>query len=548
MSAHYCDEEERLNVTTKSLENRQLAVTIEVDQGRTQQAMQRAARQIAKEVHIPGFRRGKAPYDVIVQRFGESTVRREAADLLAEDVVREALEQEGIDAYAPGELTNLVLDPITYTLTVPLNPTVDLGEYRSYRQEPKGIRVTKDEVQEALEKIREDNTVFESVERPATWDDGLALNLVAITDDSTEVLKGNGLHMVLEAGSTDPVPGFAEAVLGVTPGEERTFRLTLPPDFPQEPYRGLEAEFSVSVDDVYNQIIPELDDDLARAVGAFDSLEELEKGIRDQLGQAAQAEQDREYAGQVVEAIVEQAEVDFPPPMLEQELDRVVAEVERSITSQSRLSMDDFLRIQGQTKEEFREGLSDRAASRVTRALVLGEVVRLEGLEIEEDEIGAGIEQASASWGSRAETVRASYESESARRAMHSRLLVAKAVERLVAIARGEVEEVLAEETAPNTAGGEEAESGLAADEGVEETSSGEDVAEVEEAPPVTEEVVDPAPEAQSEQTETSGIPADEHASAEAQEAAQDAPDASTQEPEPESAQPEQTQGAGEDE
>ena len=506
-----------MKVTTEPLENRQLAVTIEVDEARTQQAMRRAARQIAGEVRIPGFRLGKAPYDVIVQRFGESTVRREAADLLAEDVVREALAQESIEPYAPGQMTELNLDPLTFKLAVSLNPTVDLGDYRSYRLEPEPVTVTNEQVQEAFEKLREENTIFESIDRPAEWNDGLALDLVARTDSGDEVLKGDGLHMVLEAGNTDPVPGFPEAVLGVAPGQQRVFRLMLPPDFPQEQYRGQEAEFTVTVKDVYNQIIPELDDDLARTAGSFKSLEELEQSIRDRLRQAAQAEQDRAYAGRVVEAIVEQAKAGYPPAMLEQELDRVVGEVQRSITGQSRLSMDDFLRIQGQTKEELREGLTARAAARVSQALVLGEVVRLEGLEVQEEEVGARIEQASASWGSRAEQVRESLESEGGRRAMHSRLLADKAVQRLVAIAKGEIEETADDEAALVDEVAEDDTADVAADESAAEPGTGDGEIDAEVAQPEAVEPIDPVPEVEPGAFETAD-PADAgEASAEAQ-------------------------------
>jgi trigger factor len=429
-----------LRVTTEPLESRQLAVTIEVDEDRTRQGMLRAARNIAREVRIPGYRPGKAPLDVIVQRFGESTVRREAADLLAEDVVRDALAEEGIDAYAPGELTELTLDPLTYKLTVPLTPTVDLGDYRAYRLEPPIAEVSAEMVDEALASIREEHTIFESVERPSSWDDGISLNLRAQTDDGVEVLNGEDLHIVLEAGSTDPVPGFPEAIEGMVPGEERTFTLALPPDFPQQEHAGKSAEFTVKVNDVYNQIIPALDDDLARTVGSYESLDELTDEIRERLGSAAQAQRDREYAGRVVSGIVEQADVEYPPIVLEQELEQVVSEAERSITSQRRLSIDDYLRMEGRTREEFREGLVPAAQERVTRGLVLAEIVKLEELTVSADDIDAAIEQTSASWGSRSEVVRKSFESDAGRRAMANRLLTDRALERLVAIAKGEAE------------------------------------------------------------------------------------------------------------
>jgi len=143
-----------LEITTETLENRQMRLTIEIDDEQAAKGMQRAARQIARQVNIPGFRKGKAPYELIVQRFGEDTVRQEAAEILVEEAFREAMKQEEITPYAPGVLDNVDLDPMSFTFIVPLHPTVELGDYRSYRRKVKKVRVYKKDVQEALEKMQ----------------------------------------------------------------------------------------------------------------------------------------------------------------------------------------------------------------------------------------------------------------------------------------------------------------------------------------------------------------------------------------------------------
>lgn len=430
-----------MKITTEPLENRQLVITIEVDEERAQQAMRRAARQIAKQVNIPGFRKGKAPYGVIVQRHGEDTVRKEAADMLAQEVYREALEQEGIESYAPGVLDEALLYPITFRLTVPLRPTVDLGEYRDYRLKPSKVKVSEKEVQQALEAIREQNAVLEPVGRPAALDDVVVIDIEGQTADGVTFLKGDGTRILLDAESTEPAPGFAEAVVGMEAGEERSFTLTLPGDFPREELQGQEAEFTVRLMEVYERILPELDDDLARTVGNIDSFKELREHVRGQLRQAAQEKADREYTNQVLEAVIEQVQVEYPPVMLEEELDAAVENFKQEVRRKARLSLEDYLRIQGETMEELREELRPQAAAHLKRALVLGEVVRLEGLEVDEEEIGAHIEKVSAPWGARADEVRTSLASSKGRRVVRSRLLADEAVQRLVAIAKGEAEE-----------------------------------------------------------------------------------------------------------
>jgi len=430
-----------LKIATEPLEDRQLQLTIEVDEERAQQAMRRVARKIARQVNIPGFRKGKAPYELIVQRYGEDTVRQEAAEILAEAVYREALEQEEIEPYASAELDEVVLHPVTFKFTVPLPPTVELGDYRDYRLKPQKIRVYKKEVQQALEQIREQNAILESVDRPVALDDGVVIDLVGRTAEEVEFLRADDVRMLLDAHSTDPAPGFAEAIVGMEAGEERTFTLALPVEFPREELQGQEAEFTVRMTEVYESTLPELDDDLARTVGNFDSLEALEKHVREQLRQAAQEKADEEYTTQVLKAILEQAQVAYPPGMLVKTLDEVVEEFERAVKLEAHLSLEDYLHLRGQTMEELREELQPRATARLKRGLVLGEIVVRERLEVDEDEIGTHVEEVSAPWGARADQVRASLSSGAGRQAVRSRLLADKAVQRLVAIARGEAPE-----------------------------------------------------------------------------------------------------------
>ena len=431
-----------MKVTTEPLEQRQLRLTIEVDEDRTRKAMRRVARQISRQVNIPGFRKGKAPYELIVQRFGEETVRKEAAEDVVEAVYREAMEQESIEFYTPGRLEEIELEPLIFTFTIPLPPAVDLGDYRDYRLKSRKVRVYKKEVQEALEEIREQNAILDPVERPAAADDGATINLVGRTMEGVEFLRQDDLRILLEGGSNEPAPGFVEAVEGMEAGEERTFTLILPEDFPREDLQSQEAEFTVEMLEVYESTLPELDDDLARTVGNYESFKELEAHVKERLRQTAQRQTDEEYTAQVLEALLEEAQVEYPPVMLEEKLDGAIKEVEQAVNREARLSLDDYLRFQNKTIEELRDEMEPRAMARLKRALVLGEVVRREGLEVDEGEISARIEEVSASWGVRADEIRMSLSSDSGQEAMRSRLLADQAVGRLVAIAKGEAPEL----------------------------------------------------------------------------------------------------------
>lgn len=421
-----------MKITTEPLENHQLLLTIEVDEERTQQAMRQVARRTAKKVSVPGFRKGKAPYDVIVRRYGEDAVRQEAANMLSQEVYSEALEQEGIEAYAPGVLDELLLRPLTYKLTIPLRPTVDLGDYRSYRLTHPQVKLRREEIRLALEEVRRQNAVLEPVERPAALDDVVVIDLVGRTDTGEIFLEDDNIRIPLSAHSSYFAPGFAEVVVGMEAGEERALVLTLPDDFSREDLRGEEAEFTVKLVETYERVLPELDDDLARTVGNFDSLAELRQHVEQQLQQAAQAKAGEEYAAQVLEEIVKRARVEYPPVMLERQLDEVVKEIEQEVKRKEQLSLDDYLRIQGETMEGLREKLRPQAETRLKRILVLNEVATLEGLEVEEEEMGARVEEISARRGVKADEVP---------QEVRGHLLIQKAVQRLVAIAKGEADE-----------------------------------------------------------------------------------------------------------
>jgi trigger factor len=426
-----------LKITTEPLESRQLRLTIETDEEQTKKAMQRAARQISKQVDIAGFRKGKAPYELILQRFGEDTVRKEAAEALIEEVYEQALEQEKIGPYAPAKLDEIELHPIAFTFTIPLQPTVDLGDYRNYRLKYKKVKVSKKEVQEALEEIRLENAMLELVERPLAIGDGAVIDLVA-TVDGEKILEKSELRIMAETEATHPAPGFAEAIVGMEAGDERTFTLALPDDSPREDLRGREAEFHVKMIEVYDQIIPALDDDLARTVGSFDSLKQLETRVKERLQLKAQMETDREYTDQAMSDIAEQAEIEYPPVMLERSLDGAVKEFEATVKRETMLSLADYLRMRNETMETLREELTPNTEAQLRRTLMLGEVVRLEGIEVSDEEVNARIAADSALWGVRAEEVRVSLSSDVGKAAVRNRLLGSKAMLRLVAIAKGE--------------------------------------------------------------------------------------------------------------
>jgi len=461
-----------LKITTQPAGEREVSVVIEVDEERVKRARRRTAREISREVAIRGFRKGKAPYDVIVQRLGEDVVRQELLATLVESVYVEALEQEGIIPYAPGTLEDSSFDPTTLTFTVPLVPEVDLGDYRELRLDAPEIDVPEKMLEEALEGVRQRNVVLAPLDRPSGEDDLMVTQLVGRTSAGVEFVHDEEARIVLDPEEGASIPGLIDALIGLEAGEERTITLVIPEDFEAEELAGEEAEFDVHVESVYERILPDLDDDLARTVGNYENSDELKSSLRGQLRESLRGEAEGEYAEKVLQAVIETAEISYPSVMVEEGIEEALESYKQDVERKEHMMLEDYLRIQGQSMDELREELETEVRASLERSLVLGEVVELEGLEISEDALDAQIAMTTEQYGEGAEEIRAALHRPEQRRNLRNRMLANRAVGRLVTIAKGELEEEAAAADEDDEAPGEETGAEETAQTGSEESET----------------------------------------------------------------------------
>jgi len=428
-----------LKITTQPAGEREVSLVIEVDEERVKRARRRTAREISREVDIPGFRKGKAPYDVIVQRLGERVVRQELVGTLAESIYPEALEEEGIVPYAPGTLDDTSFDPMTLTFTVPLVPEVDLGDYRELRLDPPEVDVPEEMMEEALEGIRQQNVVLAPLDRPSAKGDLLVGELVGRTSEGVEFVDEEEARIVLDPEVGEVIPGLIDGLIGLETGEERTFTLVIPEDFEHEELAGDEAEFDVKVENVYERILPDLDDDLARTVGNYESFDELKDSVKERIRERLRAQAEGEYAEEVLHAVIDDAEIAYPSVMLEEGVEDALEHYKKDIEREHHMMLEDYLRIQGQSMDEVREELEAEVRHSLERSLVLGEIVDQEGLEISDDALDAQIAVSSEQYGENAERVRETLNRPEQRRGLRNRMLANRAMQRLVTIAKGEL-------------------------------------------------------------------------------------------------------------
>ena len=385
-------------VTTEPHENRQLAVTIKVGQERVEKELRKAAAKVANQYKIPGFRKGRAPYHIIVQQFGLANLYGEFIDDLGQVLFREAIVQENIEPYAQSSLEDIQLEPLTYKLLVPLEPEIKLADYCAMRVEEDAPEIDESQVDRRLEQYQDEFAGWQNVERPADFGDLLAVDVKSIIPgvdnaEDTVVLDETDWDITLDEENPMEPAGFDRQLLGMTAGETKEFVLGWPADS-QSIYAGKEATFNVVVKSIQAHEKPPLNDDFAKLVGPdYETLEDLKQSIRDSLAEGERNRAESQYTNKVLDALVEASEIDFPPVVIEDQLDSMMQDMDQRLRQIGIDGVDAFLRHTNQDREQYREQIRPDATKIALRNLVLSEVIKQENFVIDDSEIEERIKQ-----------------------------------------------------------------------------------------------------------------------------------------------------------
>lgn len=431
-----------LKIETQDLDNRQVQLTVEVPGSQLQQAMRSAARGLGRHTHFPGFRPGKAPYDLIVRRFGEEVVFEEALDTLGQEVYRQALENSKLVPYAPGTLDEVVSrQPLVLRYTVPLHPEVELGDYRSLRIPFEKPEVSDEAVDALMEDLRQSQAILEPADRPAQMSDVVILDVVGERLEPEEgeqatLLDQKGVTVLVDDQTDWPIPGIAEHLVGLEAGAKKTLNTTFPDDYPSESLRGRKARFDITCLEVKSRLVPRWSDRLARNLGEFEDLLDLRIKVRKSLEARAFEQADLEYEDRLVDEVVKASSVRYPPIMLEEEVNDLLREFTLRLATEN-LSLQDYLTIKHTSESDLRQELKPRADDRLKRSLVLLRLVEAEGLEVEQEEIDDKIKQMTSTLQDSEGKLQKTFETSAGRRQIELTLLTDKVRERLKEIASG---------------------------------------------------------------------------------------------------------------
>jgi trigger factor len=394
----YTLREKILKIEKEVLKDQQVKFTVEVAPDQLEASKRKAAKQIARRIKVPGFRPGKAPYQVIQRQVGDEALLEESIEILVNDVYPQVIEDAEIDPYGPGNLENVIsLDPVTLEFIVPLMPEVEVADYHAIRLPYDPPEITDTEVESVEQDFRQRQAVEETAERAAEVGDHVYVRLSAKRFDEEErseepaLIEERSTSMLIPDAESDtsnewPFGGFSRELIGMSVNDEKTLVYTYPDDSPYETLRGVNAEFSILVEDVKARILPELDDDFAKSLGEYEDLAALEKDIRESLEERSLEAYNSQYDDDVIDQIVEGSTIKYPPQMKENEIDNVVQQLERRLANQG-LDMDIYLKTREMDQQGLRDEAEPVAETRVKRSLVLLEIARQEEIDVSETEL-----------------------------------------------------------------------------------------------------------------------------------------------------------------
>ncbi len=439
-----------LNVTIEPREHRQIVMRIVAPQERVEKELRKAASKAAGKYRIPGFRKGKAPFNLIIQQVGLPTLLNEFAEELGQELFKEAIAQEKIEPYAAAMLEDMQINPLTYTLLVPLEPEVKLGDYRSLRVEEEQSQVGEEEIERQLEQIREQYSSWQTVERPSQFGDLMTVDIRSVITEAdgseTIVMAETGWDVTPDEENPSDPPGLDGALVGLATGDEKEFDLSWPEDS-RSMYAGKTAHFRVTVQEIQTYQKAELNDDLAKLVGPdFETIDELKENSGASLSRAESRRLELEYTEKVLARLVEISELDYPPAVIEDQLDAMMKDLEQRLRAYGIDDMDYYFKQTNQDKDEYRNSLIPDATRIAQNNLALSELIRAEGIEATDEDIdvkleemfGVGDEEGNEGEANQRDAMRSMLRGNAGRSILVGQILHEKGIKRLLAIVRGE--------------------------------------------------------------------------------------------------------------
>ncbi len=377
-----------MKVSSEKIENCQMSIDIEAEESELGESLDEAYQRLVSRVSISGFRKGKAPRAVLEQHLGKSVLLEEALNRLIPRLYQQAIETQEIEPIAEPQIEVTQSEPLVFKAVVAVKPAVKLGDYHSIKLEPEVVEINDDKIEAAIEGLREQHAVLQPVERPVQPGDFITISVTASIDGKPFLNHKDQVYEV-DDNSVFPLPGFAQQLHGTEKNQERTFSLEVPADYSVQEFCGKECLFTLTVTEVKEKHLPELNDEFAQAC-YYENLKEMREKVKSELGVEAERISRLELEWKAVEAVVNVSEVDYPLILEDREMTSLISDEVRRLGFQK---VEDYLEKAGRTEEEIRQRVRPAARKRVIDTLVLSELAEAEKIEISPAEVDNKVEE-----------------------------------------------------------------------------------------------------------------------------------------------------------
>ncbi len=391
-----------MKVTAENGENQQVTLTIEVEAAEVSKAVERAVKRLANRVNIPGFRKGKAPRKIEESNVGMDALLQEAFDLIAPKAFSDALDEQKIDPVTRPDIDVVTLEDgknLVFKATVTPRPEVKLGEYKNLKVEKAAVEVSDEDVEKQLKNFQDRQGKMVEAPEGAVVENGDFTTLDFEGFVAGEAFEGGkGQDYPLQIGSGSFIPGFEEQLVGAKVGEEKEVNVKFPDEYHSAELAGKDAMFKCTVRSIKHKELPEIDDELAKKVSTFQTLDELKADIRKNLLETAEKKAENDHKSAVIEQATENITVEIPAVMIDNRVTTMIQEMAMRLEQQG-MKLEQYLQYAGTDIAKIREDYRETAEKNVKTDLMLEEVAKAEDIKVEAKDLDAEVAGMAAAYG-----------------------------------------------------------------------------------------------------------------------------------------------------
>ncbi len=378
-----------MEVTKKDVEGNNLKLTIEVEKEKVDEVLNKAYKKVVKEVSVPGFRKGKVPRTVLEAKYGKEVLYKDALDILIPEAYSSAISDIDEEPISRPEIEDYYFEKgekATITAAVEIMPEVELGAYTDLGVEKEEVNVEEKEINEHLERYQQQNSRLELSDKETIEEGDIAVVDYEGTKDGEAFAGGSAEEYNLEIGSGQFIPGFEEKLIGEKVGSEINFDIDFPEDYQAEDLAGETVNFKVKINEIKEKVVPELNDDFAKDVSDFETIDELKNDLEDKIKEQKTNQINNEYENKILDEIAKTTEIEIPETLIENELENMFRNFSFSLSRQG-MKVEDYFEYSGQDKETWKDENYEKALKNVRDNLILKEIAQKEEIEVSDDDI-----------------------------------------------------------------------------------------------------------------------------------------------------------------